>query len=705
MKDTTKDICQNLLDLDIKMIPEIDNEDFLYFLQKINANHVTERMMAELDVRPDTQNYHKELYNKIKHFISKEKERVRLNKEPTFFTDKPMFNIKDLHNYVIILGTPFVEKAKQDKFRQYLTTKSILTDFAVMVKEIIFPYEDNDKEKLEKNALVVVRFGSIEEARLVRMTIDGKHIMKNNIATALLYEEYLQIFFNKEEDSLLNKKVEESHSWEDQTLEELLLTRGSENFQLYSFHYLKKFCEPCDRKHEIKTNYSVEWSPNGTYLIQNNQSSLEFYTGNTNLEKVFELPENCQSFIMSNDENYVVSFLGLGNTNLITDSEYIKDIITRQNVFIWDILGRSIIKSIKISNEENFNNFKFSDDSKFLGRLKNDTLIIYEAPDFKMLLDTSNNKRHPLTDRVSKFYWFPGRNYLMTIQEIRKHKQIDSILEFYQIPSRRKCDLSIPFTNVQVVSFKWHPNNKILMLLLKAINSPSWSIRIVEFNFNNFSHKSKSYEILKPIVRTKKDETITEKDIDFNSVDAFWVENGNDIMVVAKKRLLIPFFSNVEKKYITTDNGCSVNLIFYSFSLKDIKLTSWPEDKNNKNFKFDSVEVSSTGKSFILYNKRFEERDSYGEAHLYSIDDGNIHEITKLSFGDKFYNIKFDQSGRFFAIELSRVSMENYESKGARIFYISGEPITEIKDNTLREVRLKLYLLLGSLETSPYPNN
>ena len=679
---------QEKLELEIKLVPEIFEENFLSFMKNVSTDNIASKILNKLDVRESEKNYHKDLSSKLRHYISKEKERFKLIYEPTFFNDLPMFNTKEINSCVILLGTPFVEKSKQDKFKIYLTQKSVLTDFSTMVKNIIFPYEDSDKDSLGNSAMIIIELGSIEEAKLVKSHIDGKMIMKSNQGTALMFEEFLQILGNKNDSVNKLSLIQESHEWEKNTLEEFFVKRNENEFQLYNFHYMKKENEPQGKKFEISKTSQLKWSNNGTFLVNNNGSSIEFFTGNKELEKVAELPDNCQNYLISNDEKHVVTFLGLGNTNQISNTEYIRDLITRQNVFIWDILGTQLIKSIKIGNDENFNDFKFSADSKFLGRLKNDTLIIYEAPDFKMLIDTTfNNKRRPLTDKVTKYEWFPDKNYLMTINEVRKHKNLDCILEFYKIPERKKCDLSIPFTNVQIQSIKWHPSNKYLLLLLKTVNLAEWSLRIIEFNFNNFSHKSKSYELIKPVVRNTKQENFTEKDIDFTSLEVHWINGGNDIMISAKKRLLIPYYSRTEKKYLNSDNGMNISLLMYSFSPKDIKVASWPEEKQKRNMKFDSICMSPTGKNFVLFNKRFEERDSYGEANLYAIYDNEIHDIQRLNFEEKFSNIKFDNSGRFFGIEQSRIYMNDYLSKGLKLFYISGEMISDnIKDNTFIEV-------------------
>lgn len=688
------------LNLGCKLIPEIDKVDFFSLLNQLDYDKVAARILHEIDVTADDKNYYQDLYKKLKHFISKEQERFYKSREQSFFTDRPMFNIKDLNQYVILLNTPFVEKSKQEKFKQYLTTKSVLTEFSSLVKDIFFPYEDSEKAALEKGAICIIKFSSIEEARLVRQTIDGKFIMKNNQGTALLFDEFIQLINNDSEITDLKSMFSKSHEWESKALEEQFIKRNDSGIQLYNFHYFKKKVNPLASEINIHNTYPLSFSPNGTYLIQNNSNSIIFYSGNEELKKVIELPENCQEFIVSSNEKHLVSFLGLGNTNLISDVDYIRDIISRQNVFIWDILGKEIVKSIKITNDEDFSNFKFSSDSQFLARLKNDTLIIYEAPEFKMLIDSSLNKRHPLTDKVNDYYWFPNRNYIMTVREVKKNKNIDTTLDFYEIPSRRKCNLSIPFTHIKIVSYKWHPNNKTLLLLLKAGNTPEWTIRIIEFNFNNFTHKSKNIEVIKPVVRVNKEAPITEKDLDYASVEVFWMDNGSEIMVAAKKRLLIPMYVPTEKKYIINDNGYSMNMIMFKFNEKDMKTVPWSNKDNAMNLRYDSIIVSPNSKSFILTNSRIEDRSSYGESLVMTIDGGEIHEINKINFGDKFSKIKLDQSGRFFAVELNRVSIETFDKStggykydGTKIYNINGELLLDIKDSSLKEVSNNIDLI------------
>ena len=670
----------NLFHSQKEIVPIINDEDFLHFFNKVDDSGITNRMMNELDVRIDNKNYYKELYNKIKHFISREKERFRANYEATFFDDKPMFESKWLFNSVILLGVPFVETAKRDKFKIWFTTKyKALTDNDTVnfVTNIEFPYADTDKF-LEDNAFVVMTCTGIDDARKVKSQINGKEILKGKFGTALLLGEFLTLL--GQQDIIIDDK-----SWEKETLEELLIIRNKDSFQQYCFHYLKKIAEPVSNSFQVRNVASLQWSPSGTFLIHNTGNSVELISGGKELSKSITFPENCQRTICSGNERYLITFLGLGNSNLISDTGYLKEIITRQNVFIWDIYSTDLIRSIKISNNEDFSNFTFSHDSKYLARLKGTVLIIYEGPEFAMLYDTQVKKNHPLTDGVHSYQWFPHANYLIVINENRKHKNVDTTVDFFQIPSRVKCNLSIPFTNVQIISMKWHPSNKYLLLLLKTVNTAAWSIRIIEFNLQNFSHKSKNYDIINPVVRVNKEAPVTEKEIDYNSVEVDWMDDGAEILVSAKKRLLIPIYSITDKKFILTDNGFSLTLQMFSFTQKDIKVVPW-EESTIVEIKYDSIIVSPNSKHFIVYNKRIENRECYGEAVLYVVDDGGIHNLKRIDFGEKLHSIKFDESGRFFAAELCRISMGKTESSGFRVYYISGELISEIKDDSLREI-------------------
>ena len=80
------------------------------------------------------------------------------------FKDAPTFN-KDFSSYVILANTPFIEEEKREKFKGFLN-KTITKDFEKIIKEFIFPYSDQDKDK-HNVWIVLLKLDSYEEAKMV----------------------------------------------------------------------------------------------------------------------------------------------------------------------------------------------------------------------------------------------------------------------------------------------------------------------------------------------------------------------------------------------------------------------------------------------------------------------------------------------------------------------------------------------------------
>lgn len=668
------------LSLDLSIVPDKESRNFLFFFDKIKNDFIASRILKELDIYRNEKSYYTYIFNNTSNQILKEKIKLKTSGEEDFLNDEPKFNSHDLFTYLILIGCPFVEKEKQERFKVYLTTKTALTDYAELVKEIIFPYQDSDKSKLEPNSFVILKFASVEHARIVRDKLDKTMLTKNNQANVFMFDEFLQILFANDNTKLELLKAKE---YENVLQNEYFAIRNKTGVVYYGYHYLKKELNLiCN--FGIEDNDILKWSPNGTFLVKKSPSKLEFYTLDNSLNKIFEIPDNCIQYLVSPNEKYLVTYLGKSNTNLISDYTYVKDMITRQNVFIWDLSLKAMKKSIKISSDETFDNTKFSNDGKFLSRLKDDVLIIYEAPEFKMLKN-SEGRGLPLTDKVTKYTWFPYNNYLMCINEQRKDKHINTIIDFYEIPTRIKCSFSVSISNIQVINYSWHPNGKTLLLLLKTVNSPNWSIKVVDFNLKNFTHKSSSYDVVTPVKSNNKDLEKTEKDIDFYEVDAFWADDGNDILISAKKRLLIPNYSKEEAKYKVSDDGYSITISMYSIKGKELTILPWEKNFQIKDKKYDSICVSPNRKHFIIYNKQLDTKSIYGEGILYCVDKKNIHEVTPLTFGEHFSTVTFDPTGRFFYAENTKFS-EKERNQVVIIYYMSGESVTKIEHDSIRNV-------------------
>lgn len=88
----------------------------------------------------------------------------------------------------------------------------------------------------------------------------------------------------------------------------------------------------------------------------------------------FELKNTVKNYCLSSNETNLISFTGINESDP-----------NKENIFIWDLLGEELIRGFTINKDEKFENFKWSPNGKFFGRIKKDILIVYEAPKMQII--------------------------------------------------------------------------------------------------------------------------------------------------------------------------------------------------------------------------------------------------------------------------------------------------------------------------------
>lgn len=711
--------------LNKNLYPNIDYHDYSYFYHKVNSSNMVNSILEELAI-DDNKDYYKTLLDKHVSYI----ENLKYNVDNSIIEEEyPHFNLKDIFNYIIILGCPFVPVEKHELFKKFLKTKSVLENYSSYVKDIILPYTNEDNNNPDKQgeiSVVIVKFDSIEIAQLAKSNIDGKIMTKQNKLTVLTMSEYLQLDLNEDEnvnhnsnlnnidiDNRQNYKTTDlqnlknnlttSLDWEKTSLEEQFAILGINGIQLYSFYYFKQQTYKIGDLYEnsLEGNSFYKFSPNGTYLVKNSGTKLEFFTFNKGAEYAFEIAENCHFYSISPDEKSLITYIGLGNTNLITDFDYIKDLSTRHNIFLWDLRKREIIKSIKINHNEKFENFKWSETGNYLARLKGETLIIYETPDFKMQLDKDVNLRQPLTDKVTSYDWFPNKDFLMTIFEKKNHKQLDTTINFYYVPNRIQCKFSIPLRNFVIQEYKWHPNGKAIAFLLKSINSFQWIVKLVEFDLVNFTHKGSTINVIEPLENKSSEAPIVDyynddsqmaaikyaKDMDYIDAELYWINDGNNLMIVGKKEIRYSYFqkdrfNDKYDKWVNNYDGDTISLFMYNYSSKTSKLKIWEKENLLIDVAFCNIIVSPNQKILVLCNNRFSSPNSYGDCSIYAVYNDKIEYSSKISFGNYFNKIEFDNSGRYLCSSINKINLSKSSYKDAEVNFhimdLSGESIKQL---------------------------
>lgn len=67
-------------------------------------------------------------------------------------------------------NTPFVDEDKREKFQTFMN-KTITKNFQEKIREYIFPYKNQDKEKLNNSGFIILKFDSFEEAKMAALAM------------------------------------------------------------------------------------------------------------------------------------------------------------------------------------------------------------------------------------------------------------------------------------------------------------------------------------------------------------------------------------------------------------------------------------------------------------------------------------------------------------------------------------------------------
>lgn len=347
---------------------------------------------------------------------------------------------------------------------------------------------------------------------------------------------------------------------------------------------------------------------------------------------------NVKEFNISNNERFAITFSGYNESSA-----------SKENVFIWDILRNELIRGLAINKEEKFENFKWSNNNQFLGRLKKDLLIVYESPKMQMLLDTELNARHPIKDNIKDFYWFPNRSNIIAVSEKRTGAKLsETILQFFEIPSRRTFAAS-SLVGLEIASLQWHKNNTLLAILCKSPEkNPKWAVRIFQFDNNKLSYKSAHT-------------ALASEGVSYYSMTIKWM--GNDLFVSAKFK---------------ENNLDTLSVFPYKVDKQTLKIVSWPLDKFIKNVKHSHFLPSSNGVHFLLACMDPSNSNNYGKVELYAVFDNSLNYCRTFEFTGSLENVKWDHSGRLFEVELSRKK----DNEGLRFFDCEGNLVYDYADNT-----------------------
>uniref|UniRef100_A0A1A9UP55 Eukaryotic translation initiation factor 3 subunit B n=1 Tax=Glossina austeni TaxID=7395 RepID=A0A1A9UP55_GLOAU len=167
---------------------------------------------------------------------------------------------------------------------------------------------------------------------------------------------------------------------------------------------------------ESFTDTFVKWSPLGTYVVTFHKQGVAIW-GGSKFTRIQRFPHPGTQFVeFSPCENYLVTY---GPTP------------TGQKVIIWDIRSGAEKRSFVADGMSMLSMFRWSHDDKYVARLGDNSIHIYETPLF-YLLDLKSIK----IPGIRGFSWSPTDNVIA--YWVEEQNQIPARVTLMEIPKKRE---------------------------------------------------------------------------------------------------------------------------------------------------------------------------------------------------------------------------------------------------------------------------
>lgn len=186
------------------------------------------------------------------------------------------------------------------------------------------------------------------------------------------------------------------------------------------------------------TETFVKWSPNGTYCVTFHKPGVIVY-GGPNFTRIHKFPHPGTQFVdFSPCEKYLITYGPVG-----------------QKIIIWDIrIGQERRSFSQEPQGTNMSIFRWSHDDKYVARMSDNVLLIYETPSF-YLLELKSIK----IPGIQTFSWSPTDNIIA--YWVAEDKDVPAKVTLMEIPKKIDIRTNNIF-NVADCKIHWQANGDYL---------------------------------------------------------------------------------------------------------------------------------------------------------------------------------------------------------------------------------------------------
>lgn len=337
-----------------------------------------------------------------------------------------------MENVVVVDNIPKVAPARQEKL------KTVIDKLFSTFGDIVNTYYPLDEDE-NTRGFAFLEYKNPESAEAAQKSMNNHRLDKSYTFAVNLFTDFVK-FENVPEE------------WEPPTPQPYKVQNDLYNFLVEPDAY-DQYCvaaetapnsvqvqfwqntlpEPTDlESRERFTDTFVKWSPLGTYIVTFHKPGVAIWGGST-YTKINKFPHPGTQFVdFSPCENYLVTY-GPSPQG--------------QKIIIWDIRSGQEKRSFVSDGMTSMSMFKWSHDDKYVARMGEEAIHVYETPSF-FLLDMKSIK----IAKLRSFSWSPTDNIIA--YWVAESTHVPAKVTLINIPKKREIRTAILF-NVANCKIHW----------------------------------------------------------------------------------------------------------------------------------------------------------------------------------------------------------------------------------------------------------